>query len=377
MFAGTCARGTVRSAGHRYSPGATIGWHRDAPGFDVVVGISLGAACRFRFRRGETRAWETMELLLQPRSIYVLDGAARSEWQHSIPAVKALRYSITFRSMKAGNDRRQKDRVTLPSRREQEKTANAFGEHGRDQAAGSRRGMPREGNRRRIPGWTSTPSRSSSSSTSSSSDASPARAAPPTTRRRRAAARSRGTRGERRRSVASLVRTRCEDAIPHDRAVRQQPRGADLDRRGDRQIGVADQLEPLQRLATRASGPSTAIHPSFTCGSPTDFDSPPSRNVKRRGRRTETRDWRGAARADSRRTLRRRSAPHRRSAHRSRQCGELRRRQHRSRRVVRADREHGAHPVVPPFVKRIEIDRPSAVILQPVRERRTPSSAVR
>ena len=60
-----------------YSPGATIGWHRDAPGFDVVVGISLGAPCRFRFRRGETGAWETTELLLQPRSIYVLDGAAQ------------------------------------------------------------------------------------------------------------------------------------------------------------------------------------------------------------------------------------------------------------------------------------------------------------
>jgi alkylated DNA repair protein (DNA oxidative demethylase) len=88
-----------------YSPGATIGWHRDAPGFDVVVGISLGASCRFRFRRGQTGAWETAELLLQPRSIYVLDGAARNEWQHSIPAVKELRYSITFRSMKAGKPR--------------------------------------------------------------------------------------------------------------------------------------------------------------------------------------------------------------------------------------------------------------------------------
>ena len=88
-----------------YSPGATIGWHRDAPGFDVVVGISLGAPCRFRFRRGETGAWETTELLLQPRSIYVLEGAARNEWQHSIPGVKELRYSITFRSMKAGNSR--------------------------------------------------------------------------------------------------------------------------------------------------------------------------------------------------------------------------------------------------------------------------------
>jgi alkylated DNA repair dioxygenase AlkB len=74
--------------------------HRDAPGFDVVVGISLGSACRFRFRRGTTGAWDTTELLLRPRSIYVLRGPARNEWQHSIPAVKELRYSITFRTMK-------------------------------------------------------------------------------------------------------------------------------------------------------------------------------------------------------------------------------------------------------------------------------------
>ena len=83
-----------------YSPGAAIGWHRDAPPFGVVTGISLGAACRFRFRRGKIGAWENYELPLEPRSIYVLDGPARSEWQHSIPAVKALRYSITFRTMK-------------------------------------------------------------------------------------------------------------------------------------------------------------------------------------------------------------------------------------------------------------------------------------
>jgi alkylated DNA repair dioxygenase AlkB len=84
-----------------YSPGATIGWHRDASPFGTVVGISLGAPCRFRFRRGQTGAWETWELSLRPRSIYVLAGPARTEWQHSIPAVKALRYSITFRTMRA------------------------------------------------------------------------------------------------------------------------------------------------------------------------------------------------------------------------------------------------------------------------------------
>ena len=82
-----------------YSPGAAIGWHRDAPGFGGVVGVSLLSSCRFRFRRGATRAWETTDLLLRPRSIYVLTGPARSEWQHSIPAVSELRYSITFRTM--------------------------------------------------------------------------------------------------------------------------------------------------------------------------------------------------------------------------------------------------------------------------------------
>lgn len=86
-----------------YSPGATIGWHRDAAPFDIVIGISLASACRFRFRRGKVRAWETAELVLPPRSAYVLDGPARREWEHSIPAVKELRYSVTFRTMRSYN----------------------------------------------------------------------------------------------------------------------------------------------------------------------------------------------------------------------------------------------------------------------------------
>ena len=71
----------------RYPPGAGIGWHRDAPQFGEVGGISLLAACRMRFRRGRTRAWETAELTLQPRSAYVLSGPARAQWQHHIPPV--------------------------------------------------------------------------------------------------------------------------------------------------------------------------------------------------------------------------------------------------------------------------------------------------
>jgi len=83
-----------------YSPGASIGWHRDAHPFDIVVGSSLLSASRFRFRRGKVRAWETAEVPLPPRSAYVLTGPARTEWEHSIPAVKELRYSVTFRTLR-------------------------------------------------------------------------------------------------------------------------------------------------------------------------------------------------------------------------------------------------------------------------------------
>ena len=82
----------------QYPAGAGIGWHRDAPMFGVVVGVSLGAMCRMRFRRGAGQpSWE---LPLEPRSAYVLDGPVRSLWQHSIPPITAERYSITFRTLR-------------------------------------------------------------------------------------------------------------------------------------------------------------------------------------------------------------------------------------------------------------------------------------
>jgi alkylated DNA repair dioxygenase AlkB len=83
-----------------YQPGAPIGWHRDAPSFGIVVGISLLSACRFRFRRGRGRDSERVTLTLEPGSAYVLSGSARTEWQHSIPEVDELRYSITFRTLR-------------------------------------------------------------------------------------------------------------------------------------------------------------------------------------------------------------------------------------------------------------------------------------
>jgi alkylated DNA repair dioxygenase AlkB len=86
-----------------YPPGAGIGWHRDAPSFGVVVGVSLLGACRFRFARGTGLARETRALGLEPRSAYVLSGPARWQWQHSIPPTKSARYSITFRTIRGPN----------------------------------------------------------------------------------------------------------------------------------------------------------------------------------------------------------------------------------------------------------------------------------
>ena len=100
-LAGVGAEELVEVLVQRYPEGATIGWHRDAPSFGVVVGVSLGSSARLRFRRGSKGRWTTWEVDLPPRSAYVLAGEARTKWQHSIPPTKALRYSITFRTLKA------------------------------------------------------------------------------------------------------------------------------------------------------------------------------------------------------------------------------------------------------------------------------------
>jgi alkylated DNA repair dioxygenase AlkB len=84
----------------RYPPGAGIGWHRDAPMFGLVVGVSLASACRLRFQRGKGGERRTAAVVLEPRSAYVLDGAARWQWQHAIPPGKAERYSVTYRTLR-------------------------------------------------------------------------------------------------------------------------------------------------------------------------------------------------------------------------------------------------------------------------------------
>lgn len=96
---------------NEYPPGAPIGWHRDAPPFGVVGGVSLLSSCRMRLRpyispdarhaHGSRRS-ATHEILLEQRSAYLMTGESRNAFEHQIPPVTALRYSITFRSLRSG-----------------------------------------------------------------------------------------------------------------------------------------------------------------------------------------------------------------------------------------------------------------------------------
>jgi alkylated DNA repair dioxygenase AlkB len=83
----------------RYDPGAPIGWHRDRPQFDKVVGVSLGAPTVMRFRQRAPTGFRRANVQLQPRSAYLLSGEVRSDWEHSIAPHEQLRFSITFRSL--------------------------------------------------------------------------------------------------------------------------------------------------------------------------------------------------------------------------------------------------------------------------------------
>jgi len=96
-----------------YPPGAPIGWHRDAPPFARIYGVSLGSDCSFRLRphipgsigtdRRATAGLHAREsvikLTAERRSLYLMAGPSRSHWEHSIPPVKETRYSVTLRSL--------------------------------------------------------------------------------------------------------------------------------------------------------------------------------------------------------------------------------------------------------------------------------------
>lgn len=84
-----------------YRPGTPLGWHRDVPDFEDIVGVSLLGEATMRLRPyppRDPKKGDVLKLLLEPRSIYLLRGAARWGWQHSVAATPALRYSITFRT---------------------------------------------------------------------------------------------------------------------------------------------------------------------------------------------------------------------------------------------------------------------------------------
>ena len=100
-FAGVGPAALAHALVTEYRDGAPIGWHRDRPVFGDVIGVSLLSPCRFRFRRKRGGGWQRTAVTLEPRSAYLLRGPARSEWEHSIPPAEELRYSVTFRTVRA------------------------------------------------------------------------------------------------------------------------------------------------------------------------------------------------------------------------------------------------------------------------------------
>ncbi len=83
----------------RYDPGAGIGWHRDRPVFEQVVGVSLNTPARLRFRRRTPGGFDRFSVDVAPRSAYLLSGQARHDWEHSVAPGEQLRFSITFRTL--------------------------------------------------------------------------------------------------------------------------------------------------------------------------------------------------------------------------------------------------------------------------------------
>lgn len=98
-FAGFAPEDFAHALLARYDPGAGIGWHRDRPQFEQVVGISLGAPATMRFRQRTAGGFRRTTVDLEPRSAYLLSDEVRREWEHSIAPGDTLRFSITFRSL--------------------------------------------------------------------------------------------------------------------------------------------------------------------------------------------------------------------------------------------------------------------------------------
>ena len=101
VVAGLAPDALVQALLLRYDPGAGIGWHRDRPIYDQVVGVSLGAPATMRFRRKQGERWRRVNVPLEPRGLYHLSGEVRHDWEHSIAPIDETRWSITFRSFSA------------------------------------------------------------------------------------------------------------------------------------------------------------------------------------------------------------------------------------------------------------------------------------
>lgn len=99
-FTGLSAESFRHALVTEYAPGAGIGWHRDRPPAVAIAGVSLLSPCTFRLRRKVADRWDRASIIAAPRSAYLMSGPSRSDWQHSIPEVEALRYSVTFRTVR-------------------------------------------------------------------------------------------------------------------------------------------------------------------------------------------------------------------------------------------------------------------------------------
>jgi alkylated DNA repair dioxygenase AlkB len=100
-FAGCEAEAFQQALITEYAPGAGIGWHKDKAMFGEIVGVSLLAECTFRLRRRQGTSWQRVSLAAAPRSAYLLSGPSRTQWEHSVPPLDRLRYSVTFRNLAA------------------------------------------------------------------------------------------------------------------------------------------------------------------------------------------------------------------------------------------------------------------------------------
>lgn len=100
-WAGLQPQALVHALVAEYAPGTPLGWHRDVPDFEDIIGLSLGGPAVLRFRPYPPVApakADVIAVTAEPRAIYLLRGPARWQWQHSVAPVKALRWSVTFRT---------------------------------------------------------------------------------------------------------------------------------------------------------------------------------------------------------------------------------------------------------------------------------------